>query len=79
MTLQEINATKYIGPEQDTKQLLIERLEAAVCLLDQGCSLICDMLQTNNSIKNAHHGCWGPSSFEGPQKRDLTISSKRGM
>jgi hypothetical protein len=44
MTLQEINATKYIGPEQDTKQLLIERLEAAVCLLDQGCSLICDML-----------------------------------
>ena len=51
MTLQEINATKYIGPEQDAKQLLIERLEAAVCLLDQGCSLICDMLQTNNSIK----------------------------
>jgi hypothetical protein len=24
MTLQEINATKYIGPEQDAKQLLIE-------------------------------------------------------
>jgi hypothetical protein len=23
--------------------------------------------------------CWGPSSFEGPQKRNLTMSSKYGI
>jgi hypothetical protein len=28
------------------------------------------------SKNEEHAGCWGPSSFEGPQKRDLTISSK---
>jgi hypothetical protein len=27
----------------------------------------------------AEAGCWGPSSFEGPQKRNLTMSSKYGI
>jgi hypothetical protein len=37
-------------------QLFIESLEATLCLLDKSCTLICDMLQANNSIRNAHHG-----------------------
>jgi hypothetical protein len=26
-----------------------------------------------------HTYCWGPSSSEGPQKRNLTMSSKHGL
>jgi hypothetical protein len=30
-------------------------------------------------INTARGYCWGPSSSEGPQKRNLTISSKHGL
>jgi hypothetical protein len=30
-------------------------------------------------INTARGYCWGPSSSEGPQKRNLTMSSKHGL
>jgi hypothetical protein len=34
---------------------------------------------SNKLMKPGHIKCWGPSSSEGPQKHDLTMSSKYGL
>jgi hypothetical protein len=33
----------------------------------------------NNYVQLTHPSCWGPSSSEGPQKHNLTMSSKYGL
>jgi hypothetical protein len=33
----------------------------------------------SDTYNQANNGCWGPSSSEGPQKRNLTVSSKHGL
>jgi hypothetical protein len=36
-------------------------------------------IRYRKQINTARGYCWGPSSSEGPQKRNLTMSSKHGL
>jgi hypothetical protein len=75
-------ANKHDARESGTKPAVWARSEPGTIRFYAGPGRIGTNKRARIGQETRHGGqarCWGPSAFEGPQKRNLTIFSKRNM